>query len=579
VTDDASENEPVTEIGDPQSALYPATYRMVVYAVVVGLIGAGAALLFDFLVELGQSFLLVSISGYRPPAGGILDPRVIFPPGWNRLFFPVVTTLGGLLSGIIVFSLAPETEGHGTDGAIRAYHQTAGTIRKRVPPVKAIASAIIIGSGGVAGREGPTAQMSVGLGAILGRWLGIRGQQRRILLLAAMSAGLSAVFRAPLGMAIFGVEILYSGMVFESEALIYTVVSAVTAYAAHGFFVGWAPLFQIPGGLTFQHPASLLGFAFLGLMAGVYGALLPNIFYGVRDLFAKIPGPPHLKPALGGLLVGCLAIAYPEILGTGYGWVELTLAGRLSFTTLLVLLLLKAPAMSLTVGSGGSGGIFGPTVAIGAMLGGVVGSVFQSLVPSWGLSTASFVLVGMAAVFAGAGRVPISTLIMVVEMTGGYGLIVPAMLANVLSFVVQHSVSARLPYQSLYESQLPTREDSPVHRGLLLRRVLRMIEGGEVSEDVTLPKLISFLSLGKPIPIGDGHEMLASIPISPGAALAGQTVAAGIGSIQGVTAIAVFRNGKMLIPRGPTELKAGDQLIVATQPAAHEIIKERAGVN
>jgi CIC family chloride channel protein len=550
---------------------------MVVYAVVVGLIGAGAALVFDFLVESAQSLLLVPISGYRPPATGLLDPSVTLPVGWSRFLFPIVTTLGGLLSGIIVFWLAPETEGHGTDGAIRAYHQSAGTIRKRVPAIKAIASAIIIGSGGVAGREGPTAQMSVGLGAIMGRWLGLRGQQRRILLLASMSAGLSAVFRAPLGMAIFGVEILYSGMVFESEALIYTVVSAVTAYAAHGFFVGWSPLFQIPAGLTFEHPESLLGFAFLGLVAGVYGALLPNLFYGARDLFRKIPGPPHIKPAIGGLVLGCIAIAYPEILGTGYGWVELTMAGQLSFGLLAMFLLLKAPAMSLTVGSGGSGGIFGPTVVVGAMLGGVVGSVFQSIAPSWGVSTASFVVVGMAAVFAGAGRVPISTLIMVVEMTGGYGLIVPAMLANVLSFIVQHSVSARLPYQSLYESQLPTRDDSPVHRGLLLRRALRMIEGGEVSEDVTLPRLISFLNLGKPIPLGDGHEILVSIPISRGALLAGKTVAAGIGSIEGATAIAVFREGKMLIPRGPTELRAGDQLILATQPKAYETLKHRAG--
>ncbi len=177
-------DEPVTEIQEPQSALYPATYRMVGYAVAVGLIGAGAALLFDFLVELAQSVLLVSISGYRPPAAGVLAPSVTLPASWNRLYLPIATTLGGLISGIIVFCLAPETEGHGTDGAIRAYHQAAGTIRKRVPAIKAITSAIVIGSGGVAGREGPTAQMSVGLGAILGRWLGLRGEQRRILLLA-----------------------------------------------------------------------------------------------------------------------------------------------------------------------------------------------------------------------------------------------------------------------------------------------------------------------------------------------------------------------------------------------------------
>lgn len=567
------------EFRESPSALYPATYRMVGYAVLVGIIGAFTALVFDSLVELAQSLLLVRISGYKPPASGVLTPSVSLPVGWDRLYLPLVTVLGGLLSGLIVYRFAPETEGHGTDGAIRAYHQSAGTIRKRVPPLKAVTAAIVIGSGGVAGREGPTAQISVGLGGLIGQWLGLRGEQRRILLLASMAAGLAAVFRAPLGMAIFAVEILYSGMVFESEALIYTVVSAVTAYALHGFFVGWSPLFQIPAGMTFEHPESLIGFALLGVAAGVYGAFLPNIFYGTRDLFRRIPCPPHFKPALGALLLGGIALAFPEILGTGYGWVELAMAGQVSLTLLLIFLILKAPAMALTVGSGGSGGIFGPTVVIGAMLGGVVGNLLQTLLPLSEINPASFVLVGMAAVFAGAGRVPISTLIMVVEMTGGYGLIVPAMLANVLSFVVQHSVSARLPYRSLYESQPASREDSPIHRSLLLRRALQMIEGGQVTEDVTLPRLINLLKLGKPIPIGDGHEMLFSIPISPGSRLAGRTIASEIGSMQGATAIAVFRSGKMAIPRGPTRLEAGDQLIVVAVPSAYELLKKHAGGN
>jgi chloride channel protein, CIC family len=285
----------------PREALFPPTYRLVLWCVVVGVFGAFAALAFDFLVDLAGDLLLGRLGGYQPPAAGVLDPDAVIPQGWDRWWLPVVTTLGGLLSGLLVYRFAPEAEGHGTDAAVAAYHQKGGRTRTRVPFVKALASALTIGSGGVAGREGPTAQISVGLGSILSGLLRLRGQERRILLLAGMAGGLAAVFQAPLGMAIFAVEILYAGMVFESEALLFTVVSAVTAYALHGFFAGWSPIFAIPPNLVFLEPLSLLGFAVLGVAAGALGAVLPTLFYRVRDLFARLPGPPHVKPALGGV--------------------------------------------------------------------------------------------------------------------------------------------------------------------------------------------------------------------------------------------------------------------------------------
>jgi CIC family chloride channel protein len=212
----------------------------------VGVVGAFAALAFDNLVGWVQEALLSGIGGYTPPDPGSLEPAALIPVGLERLWLPLVTTLGGLLSGFIVYRWAPEAEGHGTDAAIAAYHQHGGEIRPRIPLIKAITSALTIGSGGVAGREGPTAQISVGLGGLLSHWLDLRGQERRSLLLASMAAGLAAMFRAPLGMAIFAVEILYSGMIFESEALIYTVIAAVTSYAVFGLFTGWSSVFAIP---------------------------------------------------------------------------------------------------------------------------------------------------------------------------------------------------------------------------------------------------------------------------------------------------------------------------------------------
>ena len=564
--------------GHHRSGHHRPTYRIISACLAVGVLGAVAALAFDAAVSLAQRLLLVQISGYVPPHVGVLHPLTELPAWGQRWWLPVATGLGGLLSGLLVFSLAPEAEGHGTDAAVGSYHRSGGEIRTRIPFIKGIASALTIGSGGVAGREGPTAHISVGLGAILARFLGLHGQERRILLLAAMSAGLAAIFRAPLGMAIFAVEILYSGMVFESEALIYTVISAVTAYALHGFVVGWSPIFAIPRGLTFEHPLVLLGFAALGILAGVAGAVLPTLFYAVRDLFRRMPGPPHLKPAIGGILVGLLGMLVPQVLGTGYGWVELALAGSLSLSTLLVILLLKGPAMALTIGSGGSGGVFAPTVTLGAMLGGVVGVLLQRMLPEVGFVPAAFVVVGMASLFAGAARTPISTLIMVAEMTGGYGLIVPAMLANILAFLVQSSLTTGRRYPTLYESQVVAREDSPVHRGVFVRRALELIEGGTVDRsEVTLPRLVSLLRFGDPIPITHGTAMVVALDIASGSFLDGRTVATGIGQMEGATAVAVLRGEEMLLARGPTGLAGGDQLIAVATPAGHEHLRELAG--
>jgi len=558
--------------------LFAPTYRLLGFCVIVGILGGLAAVAFEHIVQIAQHFLLEGIGGYTPPEAGILDPFVDLPTGLSRWWLPVVTTLGGLLSGFIVYRWAPEAEGHGTDAALEAYHSRGGEVRSRTPLVKAVASALTIGSGGVAGREGPTAQIAVGFGGILARAARLRGQERRILLLASMAAGLAAMFQAPLGMAIFSVEILYSGMMFEAEALIYTVISAVTGYAVRGLFEGgWSPIFAIPTGLGFQ-PFELVVYGVLGVAAGCLGAVLPTVFYRTRDLFQRLPGPPHIKPALGGLAVGLLATVAPQVLGTGYGWVELALAGKLSLGLLVLLLLLKGPAMALTIGSGGSGGVFAPTITIGAVLGAVVGTGLGYLVPEGTLpTTAPFILVGMAAVFAGAARTPISTLIMVAEMTGGYALIVPAMLANTVSFVVQRSLTSGVRYQTLYEHQVPSREDSAAHRGVFVRRALQMLEGDTLeSSELTLPRLVSLLRFGEPIPVTDGAGNLVSLEILPDSVLDGVAVADSIGTLSGVTAVAILRSDEMVIPRGPTRIEAGDQVVLIATPAAYETLRTMA---
>ena len=305
-------------------------YLLILDSLLLGVVGALSAQLFTLLLRLAQSFFLVHLAGYRPPGlpseGGVLQ-QVIGAHGlW---LIPLVTTLGGLISGILVYSLAPEAEGHGTDTAVKAYHQSGGSIRARIPLVKMVASAITIGSGGSAGREGPTALISAGIGSIYAHLTHRSEADRRLLVLIGMASGLSAIFRSPIGTAIFAVEVLYGGMEFEASALIYTMLGSIVAYAVNSIFVGYQPLFQVPA----TAPPPLQGYLWyiaLGIASGLVATLLPLVFYGVRDLFRKIPVPNHFKPAIGGLGVGLLALALPQVLGGGYGYIQLAIQGNLS---------------------------------------------------------------------------------------------------------------------------------------------------------------------------------------------------------------------------------------------------------
>jgi CIC family chloride channel protein len=478
---------------------------------------------------------------------------------------PLVTTLGGLLSGVLVYTFAPEAEGHGTDAAVEAFHFKGGRIRPIVPAIKAIASAITIGSGGAAGREGPTAQISVGVGSIFADIMHLPDEDRRTLVLAGMAAGLAAIFRSPLGMAIFAVEILYSGMAFETEALIYTVIASVIAYAVNGLFVGWSPIFYFPQTVHFTEPIALVGYAILGIVAGVVGAIEPPIFYGIRDLFRSLKVPNHIKPAIGGLLMGLLAVAVPETISTGYGWVQKAMTGEYIGWSLIFLALAKILAMSLTISSGGSGGVFGPNVYIGGMVGAWVAFVMDKFIPGAAFSPAAFAVVGMAAVFAGTARVPIATLIMVSEMTGGYGLIVPSMLATTIAFVVERTVSARFRYPRLYEAQVELRTDSPTHHESMLRAAFAVLERGPLVDlrNITLPHLAGLLRHGTPISIHGGQSSLLAVNIGKHSQLANRLIADVFERFPNLLAVAIIRDQKVHLPRGSTRLASGDQLLIA----------------
>lgn len=546
-----------------------AQHRLILDTIFLGIVGALGAQLFMWMLRVAQSLLLEGIAGYSPPRlpveGGVLG-ELIGPHGvW---LIPVATTLGGLLSGILIYSLAPEAEGHGTDTAVKSFHRAGGYLRARVAPLKLIASAITIGSGGAAGREGPTALISAGVGSLYGTALHRSDRDRRLLVLIGMAAGLSAIFRSPIGTGLFAIEVLYSDMEFDAGALLYTLLGAVVAYAVNGLFVGYEPLFHVPADLPVPRFLDYGWYVVLGIAAGAVGTLLPVIFYRVRDLFSLVPVPPHVKPAIGGLGLGLLALWLPQVLGGGYGWIQEAINGALPVKLLLLLTLGKVVALSLTVSSGGSGGVFAPSLFVGAMLGAALAELFHQ-------PPAAFAIVGMAAVFGAAARVPVATLLMVVEMTGGYHMLVPAALSVVLSYLTQGTLSRSLTYRSLYEAQVPGRADSPAHRREHLSSALRLLgeKPGALppATGASHAKLKGLLASGIPVTMPDGRQLLLGV-IRPDSPFAGMTIPGKHlpDMADQVEVLAAFREGRTYHPRSDFVLRAGDQLLVIASPGARE---------
>jgi CIC family chloride channel protein len=433
--------------------------RWAILGILVGVVAGLAAISFFWLLETGTHLFLGHLVGYLPPSpageGNAAETAMRRP--WA---LPLVVAFGGLLSGLIVFLLAPEAEGHGTDAAIESFHRKAGRVRARIIPIKTIASAITIGSGGSGGREGPTAQIASGVGSLIGEILHLNANERRILVATGIGAGIGAIFRAPLGGAVLASEILYIHDM-EIEALYPSLIASIVGYSIFGAWAGWEPIFGAQPDLAFSNPAQLFYYAALGLLCGVFGIIYAKTFYGTTAIFHRIHLPRWAKPVLGGLFVGLLGLKIPEVIGTGYGWLQQGMdINQLATIPLWVLLLVplaKILATSLSIGSGGSGGIFGPGMVIGGFVGIAFWQVFHGVMPGMPAEPAPLAIVAMMALFGGIAHAPLSVMLMVAEMTGNLSLLAPAMIAVGLATLITGD-------NTIYTSQLPTRADSPAHR-------------------------------------------------------------------------------------------------------------------
>ncbi len=425
----------------------------------IGIVAGLGAVAFTHAIQLATELFLGRLVGYTPPKpigeGNYLVQETFARP-W---LLPFATALGGLISGAIVFHFAPSAEGHGTDAAIDAILHRDGYVDPRVPPVKLVASAITIGSGGSAGREGPAAQISAGFASLLSGWLKLSPNDRRIAASAGMGSGIGAIFRAPLGGALMSAEILYLHDL-EVEALIPGLIASIVGYSVYGAIQGWEPIFGQQSSIAFNDATTLAYYLVLGVVAGLVGILYAKCFYGTVALFHKLHVPLWIKPAIGGFFVGLIGLMIEGSIHTGYGWVQISMSDELLSLPLWVVLVLpfaKILATSLTVGSGGSGGIFGPGMVIGGMLGASFWRLGHDVLPHMPATAAPFVIVGMMALFGSIAHAPFAVMLMVAEMTGNLSLLAPAMIAIAVATLLVGD-------RTIYTSQLPNRASAPAHR-------------------------------------------------------------------------------------------------------------------
>jgi CIC family chloride channel protein len=467
----------------------------IIYGVLVGVLAGLGAALFNVMCQVGVHYFLDSLAGYRPPHPHGEPPMfALTDTPFRRWVLVFVPALGGLLSGFLVYRFAPEAEGHGTDSAIDAYHNRQGRIRARVPFVKALSAAFTLGSGGSGGREGPIAQIGAGIGSLLAERLGLDARSRRVLLAAGVGAGIGSIFRAPLAGALFAAEILYREPEFEHEVIIPAIVTTIVAYSTFGFFFGFQPLFA-QGGFVFSGTIELLPYTALALVVALASPLYIKTFYGTKRIFDRWRIPNYFKPAVGGLAVGCVGLFLPQTLAFGYGVIQGALDADIATHMLFIIALGKIVTTSLTIGSGGSAGVFGPSMVIGGSLGGAVGKLFGVWWPAAAAHPGAFVIVGMAGFFAAASNAPISTVIMVSEMTGNYNLLVPAMWVCALASIIGRR-------WGIYHQQVDTRYDSPAHLGDYVKDHLEDIDVRDIfSPDTKFQFVPESMTLRQFIPI------------------------------------------------------------------------------
>jgi CIC family chloride channel protein len=431
----------------------------IILAVIVG-VGAGfGAVVFRMLIASANTLFF----------GGIHSIFYFF----GKYYVILVPAAGGLIVGPMIYYFAREAKGHGVPEVMQAVALRGGRIRPRVAIVKSLASAICIGSGGSAGREGPIVQIGSTIGSTLGQLLRLPDQRVRMLVASGAAGGIAATFNAPIAGVIFALEVILSE--FSARAFGLVVLASVSANVISRTFLGNQPAFKIPPH-TLKSSSEMPLYFVLGILSAVVAVAFVKTLYKLEDLWDGWHISEVFKPITGGLLIGAVGVWLPQVFGVGYGPIEQALGGKLLLSTMLILVFMKILATSVTIGSGGSGGVFAPSLFIGAMLGGTFGFGVNHLFPNISAPSGAYALVGMAAVFAGAAHAPITAILILFEMTNDYRIILPLMTAVVTSTLI----SQRISRDSIYTLKL-RRRGIDVHA----RQRINLMETILVSEAMT----------------------------------------------------------------------------------------------
>ncbi len=432
---------------------------MVVVAVVIGLLGGLCAVGFREFIQ-----IVNRIAWHRGPYA--LE-YIAGLPFWWKLLAPAV---GGLVVGIIIYAFAREAKGHGVPEVMEAVALRGGRIRPRVVIAKLLASGISIGSGGSVGREGPIVQIGSALGSTVVQWLKIDQRRLRTLVGCGAAAGIAGTFNAPVAGALFAVEIILGDFGVSQFSPI--VISSVAATVVSRGFLGDFPAFEVPA-YELVHASELFAYAGLGILAALVAIAFIRTLYAFEDGFERIRLAPPLRTMLGGALIGVIGIWVPHIFGVGYEAINEALNGTLVWQFMALLVVIKLIAVSITIGSGGSGGIFAPSLFIGAMLGGAVGTVVHNIWPVGVAGAGAYALVGMGAVVAAGTHAPITAILIIFELTGDYKIILPLM----ISCIIATLLATRLQSASIYTLKL-LRRGVDIQRG----RAVNVLQHVRVSE-------------------------------------------------------------------------------------------------
>jgi chloride channel protein, CIC family len=428
-------------------------------------------------VFLVLSLVIGALTGMAVVAFILLTERMgmrLYPVGgapWRRLLFPVVGSLG---IGYLLYRYFPNARGSGVPQTKAALFAREGRITLRTVLGKFFCTSATLASGIPLGREGPSVQVGAGIASVLGRFLGLRPEQLKKLIPVGAAAAIAAAFNTPLAAVLFALEEIMGDL--HAPVMGAVVLASATSWVILRLFLGNHPLFKVPQ-YELVHPLEFAVYAVLGVVGGVVSATFTKLLLGMRALFLRFSQKTvWFQPLAGGLLVGLMGWFVPQVLGVGYGFVGDALNGNMAFKMMLLLVVLKLFAVTTSYASGNAGGIFGPSLFIGAMLGGTIGTVAHHLFPAYTAMPGAYALVGMGAVFAGIVRAPMTSVLMIFEMTQDYAVIVPLMIANLVSLFI----ASRLQHEPIYEAlavqdgiHLPTAETRRRHGRLQVVKVMQ----------------------------------------------------------------------------------------------------------